>query len=544
MLTAMKYISISISLLLSLKLSACVFDCLPGTASATLDVNGYPVTIYNDGTFLKNLFEENGKSMISASALWVGGLDLNGNLKFAASTYPSTQGTDYYPGPLDLTTASTNSAMCQLWDRISTVRRSDIIAHQEDYLDGSIDVRVDEIFAWPAAGNRFSPEYNDGLDVVSNMDLAPFVDFNGNGIYEPDLGEYPDIKGDQAAWYIINDNGGPHNYSLATPAQIEIHTMVYGLESDDPLLARTLYYDFRVINRAPTTLFEMYLANWSDMTPPCFGAGTEKIGVDTMTRTAFAYPDTTAAISLDNCDTSVLSSTVMPLSTISLLSNRDQPSQLHSFIYFNRINQLTGDPRVSPEMYNYLRGLWRDGTPLTYGGSGYNPGSTDTIRFAFPSDPSDTDGWSMCTVQGENVPFDDRRTVMSSGPYDLLPGEGVHVTFAITDATVPMDTCPGLTEILDDLEVVRSVDVISSTEIPRAATTVDLAPNPATSTVRIGNSKTWVSLDIFSTDGRLIQSEKVSDEGVIDVSLLLAGLYIVHLIDQDGQSASIKLIKL
>ncbi|MBK9151897.1 MAG: hypothetical protein IPM26_13275 [Saprospiraceae bacterium] len=40
----------------------------------------------------------------------------------------------------------------------------------------------------------------------------------------------------------------------------------------------------------------------------------------------------------------------------------------------------TTDPQRGREdgFYNYIRGRWADGTPLTFGGSGFNPGSMDT----------------------------------------------------------------------------------------------------------------------------------------------------------------------
>ena len=41
-----------------------------------------------------------------------------------------------------------------------------------------------------------------------NRNLAPFVDQKGDGIYDPTEGDYPDIEGDQAIWWVMNDVGG------------------------------------------------------------------------------------------------------------------------------------------------------------------------------------------------------------------------------------------------------------------------------------------------------------------------------------------------
>ncbi len=80
----------------------------------------------------------------------------------------------------------------------------------------------------------------------------------------------------------------------------------------------------------------------------------------------------------------------------------------------------TTDPQtgVPQQFYNYISGSWQDGTPFTYGGEGYNPGSTEFINFAFTESPDDPNGWSMFQ---ENLPDGDRRTIQASGPFRLDP---------------------------------------------------------------------------------------------------------------------------
>jgi hypothetical protein len=97
---------------------------------------------------------------------------------------------------------------------------------------------------------------------------------------------------------------------------------------------------------------------------------------------------------------------------------------MNSFTYFNNAISPppppeTTDPQVAIEFYRYLTGHWRDGTPFTFGGSGFNPGSTDFIDYAFTDAPSDPNGWSMSQ---EGLAPGDRRTVQSTGPFRLDPG--------------------------------------------------------------------------------------------------------------------------
>lgn len=84
-------------------------------------------------------------------------------------------------------------------------------------------------------------------------------------------------------------------------------------------------------------------------------------------------------------------------------------------------NPNTCDPNRGNEdqFYNYIRGLWLDGNPLTFGGTGYAAGATNVTQYAFPDDPNDRNGWSMCTTA---LPNGDRRTMQATGPLTLQPG--------------------------------------------------------------------------------------------------------------------------
>ncbi|MFZ1751462.1 MAG: hypothetical protein WAU01_14780, partial [Saprospiraceae bacterium] len=106
----------------------------------------------------------------------------------------------------------------------------------------------------------------------------------------------------------------------------------------------------------------------------------------------------------------------------------------------------TQDPQRGREtgFYNYIRGFWADGTPVTFGGSGYNPGSRDTIRYVFPDDPNKVTGWSMCTAA---LPFGDRRTMQATGPLLLQPGatnELIMGVVFVPDLDYP---CPDITRL-------------------------------------------------------------------------------------------------
>jgi hypothetical protein len=68
---------------------------------------------------------------IYAGALWMAGQDVNGQLKIAAVTFRS-DGNDFWPGPLNTTTAEVTAETCTLYDRYYSVSRA----------------QVDEFIAW------------------------------------------------------------------------------------------------------------------------------------------------------------------------------------------------------------------------------------------------------------------------------------------------------------------------------------------------------------------------------------------------------------
>ena len=80
-------------------------DCQPGTSQLDLDINNVRARLLSRGDMWWDYSESGyevpkggGISTIFAGAIWVGGYDVSGNLKLAATSYALDGGTDYYPG--------------------------------------------------------------------------------------------------------------------------------------------------------------------------------------------------------------------------------------------------------------------------------------------------------------------------------------------------------------------------------------------------------------------------------------------------------------
>jgi hypothetical protein len=186
--------------------------CAPPTSTTYLELNNVRAMIHTAGNLWQipgqnfsqyEVPKNSGIMALFTSALWLGGTDVNNQLKLAALRYRNGQ--DYWTGPLSKIYAETSYENCNKYDKhfISTqdmVREFSAwyeagIADQANGTSTQNDLfpnyQVPEIIKeWPAHG-----------DVSMGQDyyLAPFYDFNSDGNYNYLDGDYPwyDIKKDK-----------------------------------------------------------------------------------------------------------------------------------------------------------------------------------------------------------------------------------------------------------------------------------------------------------------------------------------------------------
>ena len=101
------------------------------------------------------------------------------------------------------------------WDRVWKVNFSDIINHHANW-DKPTYVVPQVFLDWPAHGDTTKGQA---------FYLAPFVDNNGDGIYNPYDGDFPKIKGQQAVYFIYNDER--ITTMSSRPMSSEVHGMAY-----------------------------------------------------------------------------------------------------------------------------------------------------------------------------------------------------------------------------------------------------------------------------------------------------------------------------
>jgi hypothetical protein len=407
-------------------------------------------------------------SSIFAGSVWLGGIDPGKNLKLACQNYRSDGKNDFWPGPLT-EQGTTDQYTCTNWDRHFRVTGEEIRKHLANLVNGDLneaDIPTG-VKGWPAKHN---PYFSDvwGFDLPDTKQaLAGFYDADNNGSYDPLKGDYPsiEIRGcplnrypDEMIFWIYNDQGAgaPHARTNGKAIQMEVQVQAFGYLTNDELNDMT-FQRYKLINRATQFIDSTFFAMWID---PDLGCSIDDyIGCDTARNLMYVYnQDAQDGQPGTSCDGSVATyGDHIPILGVDYFRGPlDTPDVngyqkeigMSSFMYYNRggtgLPDAVTDPGQPAEYYNYITGTWKDGTPLTYGGSGYNKGNTNRIRYCFTEPPNDANGWSMCTA---NLGSGDRRTLQASGPFRLDPGAVNELIIGIPwvpDQTYP---CPDMNNL-------------------------------------------------------------------------------------------------
>lgn len=192
-----------------------------------------------------------GKHTMFAGGLWIGGLDGNGDLHTAATTYRQ-MGIDYWPGPM---ANNYDSAYFAKYGQVWRARADEITVHQQIFNQPGYIIPPN-IMNWPGNGDTLNGE---------PAQLAPFFDQNQNGVYEPALGEYPVIEGDQALYMIYGDYHYPNTETQGLPLGVEVRQMVYAKDTaaGNPI-DQAVYISYTLINRSPDDYKDVYVGLWID----------------------------------------------------------------------------------------------------------------------------------------------------------------------------------------------------------------------------------------------------------------------------------------
>lgn len=493
------------------------------TGVGELNINNIRTQLRSDGgmfwDYSNNQFEApigSGKSTIYAGGVWIGGYDQLGQLHGAAQTYKQGGNEDFWPGPLD--TVGASAANPALWDKVWKVSKAEIDTHILNWNQAGY-VTPQSILDWPAN----APSGTNYAKV-----LAPFVDINANQIYEPLIGEFPYIQGDQALYFIYNDNYGAHTETGCNAMRIEVHGMAYAFNSpSDPALNNTVFVRLEIGNRSNITYDSVYVGLWTD-----FDIGNyqdDYVGTDVGRNMYYGYNGDT-----DDGSCSTCYGLAPPAQGVIFLN---QP--LATTVYYDNVNLVpTGNPNVCDDYYQYLSGSWADGIRWTYGGNGYDPTSTNYCNYFFPdtTDPAyPSIQWTESSAG--SIPTD--RRMAGAAYYAQFPAGGSIVldaayTFAMANPSGPLTSVQLLQYYADQLRLAYNNGTLPVSNFQTDESQFIVSPNPVTnqSVITFNNpSANSFTFEMFDVSGKKVfeLGNVKGNQLVLPKGNLKKGIYVAKL---------------
>jgi len=436
-------------------------NCTPSTGSSFLELNNVKALIHTGGNMWQiagqnfchyEIPKGSGKMSLFTSALWLGGVDINGQLKLAALRYRNGQ--DYWTGPLTTDgTADIATEECNKYDKHYRITKDEVSMFNDwfslgiqDAIDGTNLQKVNysdyqipqSILDWPAHGD---------VSLGQDYYLAPFYDRDENGIYNPEEGgDYPwydltkeiDCKnsrtvtlfGDETLWWVMNDKGNIHTESGGDPIGMEIRAQAFAFATSNEINNST-FYNYELFNRSTQTLYNTYFGLMVDVA--LGGPNDDYVGCDVSRGLGYSYNgddfdedemgfsgygSNPPAVGVDFFEGPYQDNDDFdnPLITDYAVAKAqkgipykglgigygdgiidNERFGMRKFLYYNNTgtgNPNQTDPSTAHDYYGYLSGYWKDGTRFAYGGNGHTTNSNSGVDadFMFPGD-TDTLGW-------------------------------------------------------------------------------------------------------------------------------------------------------
>ena len=532
---------------------------------AVLDVNEVRAGLFNRGDMFWDLYgtqnaryevpKYSGKSANFASALWIGGIDSGGELHQAAQTYRQ-EGVDYFPGPLDTLSGTTDSAVSNSYDKIWKIDRLNIEEFQAMFANGSVQngtyIVSNDIITWPAQGTD-----------TYTRNMAPFVDANGDGLYNPLLdGDYPKISGDQMCYWIFNDSLDPHGFSHPHRSlQVEVHASAYAFKCsqiNDSLKALnyTTFYSYEIYNRSSNNYSDTYVGIWNDGNIGSYA--DDFLGCNPSHNYGFQYN----GVPIDGGENLGCYGSIPPMLGTVILNGPiaepndsidndndgdiDEMGEKNLMTHFLSIDNgssdsINGSPFIGLNgVYNYLSGRWKNGTQMTYGGNGIT--GNIPYNFMFDGIPGEND-WNEVNLN--NSPGD-RGFVLGCGPFNLNAGQHINFSYALVYTRDTSSNYSHTTLFNENLKDVKKIqhwytinsfpscyDIQTDTWNERIKMDlIDVFPNPSNETITVKNNgaSSLIIMEVYDITGKKVQSTIYKHSiQIIDISSLSKGMYLLKI---------------
>ncbi len=355
-----------------------------------IDVNNLNMVVTNVGSFAYDVQAGSaglefpngfGLTTVFASGLWLGAQVFGED---APRVTVAEYSFEYSGGPL-----ASDGSWDENWTNDSSYR-----VYKLSYLDGPGTPDWDE---WPV--DQGAPTRKDGS---------------------------PKIFGDQTCWTVFHDADSAQHSNDAggtAPLGVEVQQTVFAVDRTGGD-GHVVFVEWTLINKGNDVLDDMYFATWCD--PDVGGAGDDLVGCSVDDDMGYAFNATNVdqqygqrppAVGIQLIQGPIVPSPgdVARVGTRTIPDYRNLPMTA-----FRRFISGT-DPHSSAESYNAMKGLEFDGTPII------DEVTLEETTFEYSGDPVLVTGWL------DSNPAD-RRMLLSSGPFQMAPGDTQSVVVAVVAA--------------------------------------------------------------------------------------------------------------
>ena len=475
---------------------------------------------------------------VYSAGLWQTGEIVN-TVAAAIQTYAEEN--NYEPGPINLQTEQRDTNLINKYNKVWKVDRAEILAFNENFKNGNVAngsyTIPESIMQWPAMGDiaKGEPRY-----------IAPFIDENNDGVYNPMQGDYPKIKGDQALFLVMNDLK-PRNNPDEKPLLTEVRLIAYAYTCNRLLPSQlqdvmnyTVFYEYTIINRNPNPISDYRFGFWTD-----FELGNNSddyVGCNPKEHYAFAYNGKDFDEGPDGYGENPPAIATILVDSLKVKSTQASSGMTNCMMYLNDFS-LNGNPSTAFHFSSYMHSKWKDTSPLWYQNR-----INDTALHIYPfnDDLKGRGHWSMDSVSF--IP-NDKRMIMASGGHTLSSFDTATATIALVYARAKsggrMASLYKLRQGVRAIQQMYNVDSFPSCYelmigLSKNNTTFKpqlwVYPNPASTYLYLNlnqHSGKEAQVACYDILGKHQFSLLISIGKMIDISQLQAGVYLLRVSEGD-----------
>ncbi|MEA3501109.1 MAG: T9SS type A sorting domain-containing protein [Candidatus Marinimicrobia bacterium] len=293
---------------------------------------------------------------------------------------------------------------------------------------------------------------------------APYYDRNRNGKWDPEYDEPGILGADQVLYYVVNDLDETRTKNLygSMPIGIELQITIWNYKYTEGALGQTIYKRYRLINKSGSEIDSMFVGQFADLDIGSYG--DDYSGCDSVLQMGYCYNYTPFEPIYPLAPVSVgytlLQGPVDESQGDTAITNSDFLFDYKNLpmtaFWYKATGMACGDPIPGEYtgtiwLYRILNGFRPcDGEPFIHGAG---PNKGQTTKFQVNGDPvtgtGDLDG------QGNNFSAGDRRFYISSGPFNMAPGDTQDVIIAIVGGLAE-DNIASVSEMRENVKLIRN----------------------------------------------------------------------------------------